>query len=956
MAAPGEAPKRVYLVDGSGYIFRAYFQAQNQKGFTRSTDGAPTGAALLFSTMLYKLLEDVAQESDIGHLAVIFDTARKTFRNDIYGDYKAHRPPPPDDLIPQFEMIRDAVRAFNVPTFEMAGFEADDLIATYARLAREAGFEVMIISSDKDLMQLVGDGVTMLDPMKQRRIGPDEVMEKFGVAPDRVIDVQALAGDSSDNVPGVPGIGVKTAALLINEYGDLDGLLERAGEIKQNKRRENLIEFADLARVSRDLVTLRDDAPVEFGEGMDTLLLRDPVAEDLMAFLGEMEFSRLAQRAADRYGGVVVEVPAEATTEIAASPGGASAGAPAPAPEDSNYTAVQTMAELEDWIARARRAGFVAVDTETTSLDAMRADLVGVSLAVKPGEACYIPLGHTGPATQAAQGAFDLGDGAAEEETAAAPDQIPLKKALAALKPLLEDPGVLKIGQNLKYDALVLSRYDVGIRPMDDTMLLSFVLDAGSHGHGMDALSELHLSVTPVPFKEVAGSGKSQITFDQVPLEEAVRYAAEDADITLRLHQTLKPRLAAEHMVTVYETLERPLAPVLVAMERAGVEVDARVLADLSEDFAKQMADLEIEIHKLAGHDFNIASPKQLGEVLFDEMGLGGGKKSGKTGAWSTHADVLEKLAGEGEALPARVLDWRHFSKLKSTYTDALQHQINPDTGRVHTSYAMAGAATGRLASTDPNLQNIPIRTEDGRKIRTAFVAAKGCKLLAADYSQIELRLLAHVADMDSLRDAFKKGTDIHALTASQVFGVPLDGMDGETRRRAKAINFGIVYGISAFGLANQLNIGRAEAAAYIVEYFKQYPGIQDYMENTKDFCRRNGYVETIFGRRCHLPGINDRNQAKRGFNERAAINAPLQGAAADIIKRAMIRMPAALEKAGLKAAMLLQVHDELLFEVPDAELEATEAVVREVMKNAAHLSVPLTVDVGIGGDWGAAH
>ncbi len=944
---------RVYLVDGSGYIFRAYHALPP---LTRKSDGMPMGAVSGFCNMLNKLLDDVRAEAGTEHLAVIFDTARKTFRSDIYPEYKAHRPPPPEDLVPQFGLIRDAVRAFNVPTFEMQGFEADDLIATYARLARADGYEVVIVSSDKDLMQLVGDGVTMLDPMKQRTIGPDQVFEKFGVAPDRVIDVQALAGDSSDNVPGVPGIGVKTAAQLIDEYGDLDSLLARAGEIKQNKRRENLIEFADLARVSRDLVTLRTDVPVE--GNMDDFALTPPDPTALFGFLQDMELTTLAKRLRGRFGDVELpDAPAKAGTPNAAVD-------TAPPPSESNYTAVQTLAALNDWIARAEAAGAVAFDTETTGLDAMQVDLVGFSLSIEPGEACYVPLAHITVSAAPAQGAFDLGDGgaggdgdgSAGGETTPLADQIPFDQALAVLKSLLENPGVLKIGQNIKYDALIMARHDIAIAPIDDTMLLSFVLDAGVHGHGMDNLSQHHLDITPVPFKQVVGSGKAQITFDQVPLDAAVRYAAEDADITLRLHRVLKPRLAAEKMVAVYETMERPLEPVLVAMEQAGIKVDATVLAGLSEDFARRMAALEIDIHKLAGHEFNIASPKQLGEVLFGEMALEGGKKSSKTGAWSTDADVLDKLAEDGHDLPVRVLEWRQLAKLKGTYTDALQAQINPRTGRVHTSYAMAGAATGRLASTDPNLQNIPIRTEDGRKIRTAFVAREGCTLLAADYSQIELRLLAHVADMASLKQAFHDGIDIHALTASQVFGVPVEGMDSETRRRAKAINFGIVYGISAFGLARQLGIGRREAQDYIDAYFEQYPGIRDYMETTKEFCRANGYVETIFGRRCHLAGINDKNPMKRGFNERAAINAPLQGAAADVIKRAMVRLPDALNGAGLNATMMLQVHDELLFEVPDAEIDDTIKVVKRIMEGAAHLSVPLVVDCGIGPDWGAAH
>jgi DNA polymerase I len=948
--AKAEGKGRVYLIDGSGYIFRAYHALPP---LTRKSDGTPVGAVSGFCNMLNKLVDDITAEEGTGHMAVIFDTARKTFRNEFYADYKAHRPPAPEDLIPQFPLFREATKAFNVATWEMDGYEADDLIATYARMAREDGYEVVIVSSDKDLMQLVGEGVSMLDPMKQRRIGPDEVFEKFGVGPERVIDVQALAGDSADNVPGVPGIGVKTAALLINEYGDLDAVLERAGEIKQNKRRENLIEFADLARVSRELVTLKQDVPVE--DGIDAMALKAADPEALFTFLAVMEFTKLAQRLKSRYGDIEIDLPETPKTAGGPAAQDAPGTTRAPDPADSSYVAVQTLEDLKDWVARACKVGYVAVDTETTGLDAMQVDLVGISLAVTAGEACYIPLAHTvGGATGVAQGSFDLGGPA--EETPDAPDQIPMEEALAVLRPMLADPGVLKIGQNIKYDAHILARYGVAVQPIDDTMLLSFVLDAGEHGHGMDTLSKLHLDITPVPFKDVVGTGKKQLTFDQVPLEEAVRYAAEDADITLRLHQVLKPRLAQDHMVTVYETLERPLSAILLQMEQAGIKVDATALSRLSNDFAAQLVGLEGEIHTLAGREFNVASPKQLGEILFDDMGLPGGKKSSKTGAWSTDSDVLDGLAAEGHELPVKILAWRHFAKLKSTYTDALQDYINPQTGRVHTSYAMAGAATGRLASKDPNLQNIPIRTEEGRKIREAFVATKGHKLLAADYSQIELRLLAHVADMDSLRQAFKDGVDIHALTASQVFGIPVEDIDAETRRRAKAINFGIVYGISPFGLARQLGIGQREAKEYIETYFDQYPGIRAYMEDTKAFCRDHEYVETIFGRRCHLAGINDKNGAKRAFNERAAINAPLQGAAADIIKRAMIRMPAALEAARLNAVMMLQVHDELLFEVPEAEVEETIKVVKRVMESAAHLSVPLIVDCGVGDNWGEAH
>ncbi|MEE8246305.1 MAG: DNA polymerase I [Alphaproteobacteria bacterium] len=911
------------MVDGSGYIFRAFHALPPM---TRP-DGTPVNAVLGFTNMLIKLLADTGAEG----IAVIFDTARTSFRNEIYPAYKANRPDPPEELIPQFGLIREATRAFNVPCVELANYEADDLIATYARLAREAGLGVTIVSSDKDLMQLVGEGVAMFDPMKNRSIGPDEVVERFGVGPEKVIEVQALAGDSTDNVPGVPGIGVKTAAQLIGEYGDLETLLARAGEIKQPKRRENLMEFAEQARVSRELVTLKDDVPIEVP--LDELRLAEPDPKTLRAFLEENGFRSVIARLGDILG---------AADE--------SLAAPAPeAPAEAGYELVQDMAALEAWIAAAAEHGMVAVDTETTSLDALSADLVGVSLAL-PGRACYIPLGHTAPE---GDGGLDL-DGPAET-----PRQIPLKQALDALKPLLADPGVLKVGQNIKYDMLVLARYGAHVAPVDDTMLLSYVLEGGLHGHGMDELARLHLGVDTIKFKEVAGTGKSQITFDKVPLHKALDYAAEDADVTLRLYGVLKPRLVPERMTTVYETLERPLIPVLSDMERAGIKVARDDLRRLSNDFAQRAAELEEEIHKLVGRPFTIGSPKQLGEILFDEMGLQGGRK-GKSGAYSTGADVLEGLAAQGHDLPARVLDWRQLTKLKSTYTDALQEQINPETGRVHTSFSQAGASTGRLASSNPNLQNIPVRTEEGRKIRHAFIAEAGHTLVSVDYSQIELRLAAHVAEVESLRQAFLAGQDIHAITASQVFGVPVEGMDPMIRRQAKAINFGIIYGISAFGLANNLGIPQAEAKAYIEAYFERYPGIRAYMDRTKAACREHGYVETMFGRKVHMPGIKDKNPARRNFAERAAINAPLQGSAADIIRRAMIRVPPALAKARLGARMLLQVHDELLFEVPEAEVDETAAVVKRVMETACapvvELSVPLTAEVGIGPNWAEAH
>ena len=920
--------RRVVLVDGSGYIFRAYHALRD---LARKSDGLPVGAVFGFCDMLNKLVDDAMADDEIGHLAVVFDTARRSFRNEIYPEYKAHRPPPPEDLVPQFPLVRDATRAFNVACVEMEGFEADDLIATYAELAVAAGHEVVIVSSDKDLMQMVGERVSMRDPMKQTVIREEQVVEKFGVGPDKVIDVQALAGDSSDNVPGVPGIGVKTAAELIGAYGDLETLLGRAGEIKQPKRRQNLLENAGLARVSRELVTLKRDVPVE--DGIEALEIHPPDPDTLFAFLDEMEFVSLATRLRTKYRDA-----------------GGTAPSAGPAPEGAGeYVAVQDEEALAAWVAAAEAEGAVTVDTETTSLDVMRAALVGVSLSVEPGKACYVPLGHTGAAGQG-----DLGLDV-EPQDDGAPVQIPFDRAVGILKPLLENPGVLKIGQNIKYDMAVFAKYGIGLGPVDDTMVLSFVLEGGLHGHGMDELSERHLGIRPISYKDVAGTGKARITFDKVPLDKAVEYAAEDADVTARLHRILKPRLVSERLVGVYETIERPLVPVLVGMERAGIRVDPEKLKILGDDFDMRMSRLVEEIHGLAGREFNVGSPRQLGEVLFDEMGLPGGRK-GKTGAYATGADVLEDLAALGQEIPRLVLDWRQLSKLKGTYTDALQAQIDAETGRVHTSFQMATASTGRLASTDPNLQNIPVRTEEGRKIRQAFVPADGCKFLSADYSQIELRLLAHIADIGTLKDAFRAGADIHALTASEVFGVPMEGMDPTVRRDAKAINFGIIYGISPFGLARQLAIPQKEAKAYIEAYLERYPGIRDYMETTREFARRNGYVTTLFGRRVHVPSLREKNPARRSFGERAAINAPLQGSAADIIKRAMARIPKALEREKLSARMLLQVHDELLFDVPEAEIDRTASVVKDVMEGAARLSVPLTVDTGVGDNWDEAH
>jgi DNA polymerase-1 len=966
IGAPLNAPLKkgdhLYLIDGSGYLFRAYHALPP---LTRKSDGLPTGAVSGYCNMLWKLLEDMKGPDEPTHVAVIFDAGEKTFRNRIYDKYKANRPPPPEDLIPQFPLVRDATRAFNVACVELVDYEADDLIATYARLAREAGARTTIVSSDKDLMQLVEDGwITLLDTMKNRRLGSAEVMEKFGVPPSKVVEVQALAGDSVDNVPGVRGIGIKTAAELINQYGDLETLLAKAGEIKQPKRRETLIENAQNARISFRLVTLDRNVPIR--ESIDEFAVREPEAVPLIGFLKGMEFSSLTRRAASHFG---VEDPDAISADSMAAPvtakpaAEAKSAAPASAKGGSGavmdraalmkpidhdaYETVTTLARLSEWIARAREMGAVSVDTETTSLDPMQAGLCGVSLAVAPGEACYIPCGHR-------SGADDLMSSGRDAIV-----QIAEADLIAALKPLLEDTGVLKIAQNLKYDYLIFLNRGIRVAPFDDTMLMSYVLEGGLHGHGMDELSELHLTHTPIPFARVAGKGKEKVTFDNVALKEATQYSAEDADVTLRLALLLKPRLAAEGKRTVYETLERPLICVLADMEYAGIMIDPDLLRRLSNDFAKLQAVMEKDIHKLAGEEFNIGSPKQLGDILFGKFSLPGGRKT-KTGAWSTDADILEDIAAQGHDIAKKVLDWRQLAKLRGTYTDALPTYINPKTGRVHTSYAMASTSTGRLASTDPNLQNIPIRTEEGRRIRQAFIAPKGTKLISADYSQIELRLLAHIADIPQLKQAFSDELDIHAMTASEIFGVPVKGMPPEIRRRAKAINFGIVYGISAFGLANQLGIARDEAGDYIKKYFARFPGIRDYMEETKQFAREHGYVETLFGRRVHIREIKSTNPSFRGGAERAAINAPIQGTAADIIRRAMIRLPDALAAKKLKARMLLQVHDELVFEAPDAEIEKSAALIRQVMEKAGlpaiQLSVPLTVEVRAAANWDAAH
>lgn len=922
---PLNADSHLYLVDASAYIFRAYHALPP---LTRASDGAPVGAVSGFCNMLFKLLEELKGDDRPTHFACVFDKSAYTFRNDLYPDYKANRSEPPEDLRPQFPLVRQAALAFATHALELEGYEADDLIATYARQAEAKGARVTIVSSDKDLMQLVSDKVVMLDTMKNKTLGTEAVHEKFGVGPDKVIDIQALAGDSVDNVPGAPGIGVKTAAQLIDEYGDVETLLARAGEIKQPKRRQTLIDHADDVRISKTLVTLKDDVPVE--TPVEALAVADPDPKTLIAFLEEMEFRTITRRVREM-------MEAEGVIEDQAVVHGI---------DRDGYETVTDRKALVRWIDKARLAGVVAVDTETDSLDAVAAKLVGVSLSTGPNEACYIPLAHISP-----EGDDLLGGDA--------PEQVSFDDAIAALKPLLEDPEVLKVGQNIKYDLIVLGKVGITVAPVDDTMLLSFALNAGVHGHGMDELSERYFQHTPIPFKEVCGTGKSMISFDRVPLDKATTYAAEDADITLRLWQQFKPELHKAKVTTLYETIERPLIPVISSMEREGIKVDRDTLSRLSSDFAQRMAALEAEAYEQAGREFKIGSPKQIGEILYDEMGIDGGKKT-KTGAWQTGADVLEELAAQGHALPRTILDWRMLSKLRSTYTEALQEAINTDTGRVHTSYTMAGAQTGRLSSTDPNLQNIPIRTEEGRKIREAFIAEPGNVLIAADYSQIELRLLAHIAGIDSLRDAFKQGLDIHAMTASEMFGDPIEGMDPMVRRKAKAINFGIIYGISAFGLANQLGIGRGEAGDYIKAYFEKFPGIRAYMDETKASAKDKGYVETLYGRKLHLREINSKNGASRAFAERQAINAPIQGSAADIIKRAMIRMPTELADAGLETRMLLQVHDELVFEAPQAEADKALAIIIDTMEAAAGparaLSVPLVVDAKAADTWGQAH
>ena len=949
MAEPHEHTKQhLYLVDGSSYIFRAYHRLPP----LTNPEGTPVGAVYGYTTMLWKLAADLDEADGPTHLAVILDKGSVSFRNDIHEHYKAHRPDPPEDLVPQFPLIRDATRAFSLPCIEEAGLEADDLIASYARAAQRRGWDVTIVSSDKDLMQLVGEvggaRIDMLDTMKNQRIYLDEVEEKFGVAPDLVGDVLALMGDSVDNVPGIFGIGPKTASKLIAEHGSLTAALDSASEMKPSKLKDRLIEGRADAELSKVLVTLKEDC--DLPQPMDEMKLGPIPPEPLAAFLQHHGFTSLLRRLDAGRGSPSRRTDLNPPKPTTAGDNGNAGTNRQPLPEmpkvdHSAFEAVQTMERLEHWIARAAAARLVAVDTETTSLDPIRADLVGVSLALGPNDACYIPLAHGG-----------------DDMFAQKPQQVPMRDALAALKPLLEDEAVLKVFQNGKYDLNILARQGIDVAPIDDTMVISFALDAGrgedgmGGGHGMDELSQRHLGHTPIAFKDVCGTGKKAILFSEVPIDRATAYAAEDADVTLRLYRHLKPRLAFEGGSRIYERVDRPLIPVVAAMEREGIKVDRARLAKLSEEFAVEIGRLESEIHQVAGQEFTVGSPKQLGDILFDKLGYKGGKK-GKSGQYSTDVSVLEKLAAEGAPIARKVLEWRQLAKLKSTYTDALQAAINPATGRVHTSYSLVGAQTGRLSSTDPNLQNIPVRTAIGRQIREAFVPEAGNVLLAADYSQIELRLAAHMAGVDSLKEAFAQGEDIHARTAKEMFGE----VTRDTRAKAKTINFAILYGISRWGLATRLEVAPEEAQAMIDTYFQRFPGIQRYIMETLESVRERGYSETLFGRKTWFPRINSKNQAERQGSERAAINAPIQGTSADIIKRAMVRMLPALAEAGLHdVRMLLQVHDELVFECPEHRIGEATPVIRQVMADAAlpavRLTVPLGVDIGTGPSWDAAH
>ncbi|MEZ5690458.1 MAG: DNA polymerase I [Rickettsiales bacterium] len=928
--------KSLLLIDGSGFIFRAYHALPPLS----DPNGTPVGAVLGFMNMLLKLMESKNPD----YVAVVFDAARITFRNEIYPEYKANRPPAPEDLIPQFKLVRDATLAMNLPAVEMENYEADDIIATYTRLAKEQNVEVTIVSSDKDLMQLIDDDmVKMFDAMKNKEIGSEQVVEKFGVTPDKVLEVLSLIGDNSDNVPGVAGIGPKTAAELIGQYGNLENLLKNASDIKQPKRRQTLIDSTEIAKLSKKLITLKDD--VELPLKIEELALREMSPDILVKFLQKHGFKSLLAKMEKKFG-VEATPPVNNKKTVEKNI----------TEKNTEYTTVNKVEELKLWVERAIEKGVVAFDTETTSLSATQAELVGFSLCVEEGKACYVPLAHKVAGNEEARTDDLFRDsvkptGVAKQNTG----QISIKEALTIIKPLLEDESVLKIGQNIKYDMLVLRNLGINIKPVDDTMLLSYALNAGTHSHGMDELAKRYLGITTIKYDDVTGTGKNRIGFEMVDIKDATNYAAEDADVTMRLWNSLKPNLIKEKLVTLYETIERPLSPVLVKMEEKGIKVSPLKLAELSKELAKKMAEYEQEIYKLAGREFNIASPKQLGEILFDEMAIEGGKKSAKSGAYSTDSKILEDLADKGYELPKQVLNWRQLAKLKNTYTDSLAQQINPKTGRIHTSFAMAIASTGRLSSSDPNLQNIPIRSDEGKKIRESFIAKDGFVLLSADYSQIELRLLAHIADIGSLKEAFKNGDDVHAITASQMFGVPLNEVNSDLRRKAKTINFGIIYGISAHGLATRLGIGRTEAKEYIDKYFVQYSGIRDYMEDCREFARKHGYVNTLFGRRCHLPDINDKNAARRQFSERAAINAPLQGTAADIIKLAMINIDSKL-KNEKDIDMLLQVHDELIFEVRENYVAKFSPIIKNCMENAASLSVPLTAQIGTGSNWSEAH
>tara|TARA_R110002126_G_scaffold3111_1_gene16999 strand:+ start:8280 stop:11084 length:2805 start_codon:yes stop_codon:yes gene_type:complete len=931
--SPDSKPNHLYLVDGSAYIFRAYHRLPP----LTNVRGEPVGAVYGYTTMLWKLADELNKADGPTHMAVVLDKAGTSFRNDLYEHYKANRPEAPEDLKPQFPMIRDATRAFSLPLIEEENVEADDMIASYTKAALEAGWKVTIVSSDKDLMQLIepqGESrVDMLDTMKNARMNRATVEEKFGVGPEKLGDVLGLMGDSSDNIPGVPGIGPKTASKLINEYGDIESVLQAAPEMKKSKMRDNLIEYAEQARLSRILVTLRDDCPLP--DTLESFLIQDIPDAPLREFLSHHGFNSLLRKlggdghAEPQNPDIADSAPAEAVAKLP----------DAPAIDRSNYECVQTVAALDQWIVRATEQGVCAVDLETDSLESVTARIVGVCLATGPNQACYIPLGHAS------------GDMFGET-----PQQIGLDEALAKLKPLLEDDAVLKVGQNLKYDMGVLAQHDIRIAPFDDTLVMSFNLDAGLHGHGMDELSKLHLGHECISFKSLTGTGKKAIGFAEVPLDKATEYGAEDADVTLRLWEILRLRMVPERATRVYQMVDRPLVPVIAGMEATGVLVDREELSRLSATFAEEMAKLELQIHELAGESFAIGSPKQLGEILFGKLGLRGGKK-GKSGQYSTDVTVLERLAGDGEPIAQKIVDWRQLSKLKSTYTDALQEQINAKTGRVHTSYSLSGAQTGRLSSTEPNLQNIPIRTEIGRQIRQAFVAAPGNVILAADYSQIELRLAAHIADVATLKEAFAAGEDIHNRTARELFG----SEERDARARAKTINFAILYGISRWGLAKRLEVDADEAQAMIDTYFERFPGINHYISTTLQSVRETGYTETLFGRKTWFERIKSPNQAERQGSERAAINAPIQGTCADIIKRAMARMGPALAEAGLgDVKMLMQVHDELVFEVPEGDVEAASAVIRSVMSGAAEpalkLSVPLDVDIGTGKNWDEAH